>query len=116
MACRFLQAKWNDLQAKLGAGSEQFAQVITAITQFGASKFDYEEVRRSFCPFIEGFCLTFGGFSLFLQLKSLVERFGYGPGMRVLNMTLRSVATNVEWVSRSQRELSSWLDSFEHMQ
>ncbi|GAB0095617.1 Aminopeptidase [Sergentomyia squamirostris] len=92
MACRFLQAKWNDLQAKLGAGSEQFAQVITAITQYGATKFDYEE------------------------LKSLVERFGHGPGMRVLNMTLRSVATNVEWVSRSQRELSSWLDSFEHMQ
>ncbi|XP_055677821.1 endoplasmic reticulum aminopeptidase 2 isoform X2 [Lutzomyia longipalpis] len=92
MACRFLQAKWNDLQAKLGAGSEQFAQVITAITQFGATKFDYEE------------------------LKSLVERFGYGPGMRVLNMTLRSVATNVEWVSRSQRELSSWLGNFEHMQ
>ncbi|XP_059621559.1 leucyl-cystinyl aminopeptidase [Phlebotomus argentipes] len=92
MACRFLQAKWNDLQAKLGAGSEQFAQVITAITQFGATKFDYEE------------------------LKSLVERFGYGPGMRVLNMTLRSVATNVEWVSRSQRELSSWLEAFEHAQ
>lgn len=44
MACRFLQAKWNELQMKLGSGSVAFAQVITAITQYGATKFDYDEV------------------------------------------------------------------------
>lgn len=44
MACRFLQAKWYDLEAKMGAGSINFAKVISAITQYGATKFDYDEV------------------------------------------------------------------------
>lgn len=44
MACRFLQAKWFTLQSKLGAGSVDFAKVISAITQYGATKFDYDEV------------------------------------------------------------------------
>lgn len=44
MACRFLQAKWYDLQSKMGAGSIYFAKVISAITQYGATKFDYDEV------------------------------------------------------------------------
>lgn len=44
MACRFLQAKWYDLQTKMGAGSVNFAKVISAITQYGATKFDYDEV------------------------------------------------------------------------
>lgn len=48
MACRFLQAKWNELQVKLGHGSVAFARVITAITQYGATKFDYDEVRYTF--------------------------------------------------------------------
>lgn len=46
MACRFLQAKWYDLQSKLGQGSTNFAKVITAITQYGATKFDYDEVSK----------------------------------------------------------------------
>lgn len=45
MACRFLQAKWYDLESKMGAGSVNFAKVISAITQYGATKFDYDEVR-----------------------------------------------------------------------
>lgn len=45
MACRFLQAKWYDLQSKLGAGTIDFARVISAITQYGATKFDYDEVH-----------------------------------------------------------------------
>lgn len=44
MACRFLQAKWYDLQAKMGPGSIHFAKAISAITQYGATKFDYDEV------------------------------------------------------------------------
>lgn len=44
MACRFLQAKWYDLQSKMGAGSILFAKVISAITKYGATKFDYDEV------------------------------------------------------------------------
>lgn len=44
MACRFLQAKWFDLQARLGQGSLAFAKVISSITQYGATKFDYDEV------------------------------------------------------------------------
>lgn len=46
MACRFLQAKWYDLEAKIGAGSVNFAKVISAITQYGATKFDYDEVSH----------------------------------------------------------------------
>jgi len=49
MACRFLQAKWFDLQKRFGRGSINFAKVITAITKYGANKFDYDEVRSSFC-------------------------------------------------------------------
>lgn len=45
MACRFLQAKWFDLQKRFGRGSINFAKVITAITKYGANKFDYDEVR-----------------------------------------------------------------------
>ncbi|KXJ83927.1 hypothetical protein RP20_CCG026954, partial [Aedes albopictus] len=45
------------------------------------------------------------------QLKSLVERFGDGPGMKILNMTLSMVAANVEWVSRSQSSIYSWIES-----
>lgn len=44
MACRFLQAKWFDLQARMGRGTVFFAQVVSAITQYGATKFDYDEV------------------------------------------------------------------------
>ncbi len=44
------------------------------------------------------------------QLKSLVHRFGDGPGMRTLNMTLSSVAANVEWVSRSQSAIFNWVE------
>lgn len=44
MACRFLQAKWFSLQAKLGKGTLNFARAIAAITQYGASRFDYDEV------------------------------------------------------------------------
>lgn len=54
MACRFLQAKWYDLESKMGAGSVNFAKVISAITQYGATKFDYDEVRTMMtfeCPF-----------------------------------------------------------------
>lgn len=49
MACRFLQAKWYDLEAKMGPGSINFAKVISAITQYGATKFDYDEVRTYSC-------------------------------------------------------------------
>lgn len=49
-----------------------------------------------------------------LQLKSLVHRFGRGPGMDVLNMTLSSVASNVEWVARSQTSLYKWVESNLH--
>ncbi|XP_055637883.1 endoplasmic reticulum aminopeptidase 2 isoform X2 [Toxorhynchites rutilus septentrionalis] len=86
MACRFLQAKWFDFQSKLGKGSVNFARVISAITQYGSTKFDYDE------------------------LKSLVERFGEGPGMKNLNMTLSMVAANVEWVSRSQTSIYNWIE------
>lgn len=44
MACRFLQAKWSDLQKRFGRGSMKFAKVITAITKYGANRFDYDEV------------------------------------------------------------------------
>ncbi|CAD7077324.1 unnamed protein product [Hermetia illucens] len=91
MACRFLQAKWYDLQSKLGQGSTNFAKVITAITQYGATKFDYDE------------------------LKSLVHRFGHGPGMKVLNMTLSSVGANVEWVARAQTSIYSWVETNGHI-
>lgn len=47
MACRFLQAKWFSLQAKLGKGTLNFARSIAAITQYGASRFDYDEVMKS---------------------------------------------------------------------
>ncbi|XP_055613354.1 endoplasmic reticulum aminopeptidase 2 [Uranotaenia lowii] len=90
MACRFLQAKWMSFQAKLGRGSVNFARVISAITQYGSTKFDYDE------------------------LKSLVERFGNGPGMKILNMTLNVVAANVEWVSRSQTSVFSWIEKKYH--
>lgn len=56
MACRFLQAKWNELQMKLGAGTVQFARVITAITQYGATKFDYDEVSVSCQLELDCFC------------------------------------------------------------
>lgn len=45
MACRFLQAKWFDLQKRFGRGSINFAKVISAITKYGANKFDYDEVN-----------------------------------------------------------------------
>uniref|UniRef100_A0A182YP00 Uncharacterized protein n=1 Tax=Anopheles stephensi TaxID=30069 RepID=A0A182YP00_ANOST len=90
MACRFLQAKWFDFQSKLGRGTVQFARVISAITQYGSTKFDYDE------------------------LKSLVARFGDGPGLKLLNMTLSTVAANVEWVSRSQASIYSWIESKYH--
>ncbi|XP_049306510.1 endoplasmic reticulum aminopeptidase 2 isoform X1 [Bactrocera dorsalis] len=90
MACRFLQAKWFELETRLGHGTLSFAKVISAITQYGATKFDYDE------------------------LKSLVHRFGRGPGMEVLNMTLSSVASNVEWVARSQTSLYKWVESNLH--
>lgn len=44
MACRFLQAKWFDLQKRFGRGSTNFAKVISAITKYGANKFDFDEV------------------------------------------------------------------------
>ncbi|XP_062123522.1 LOW QUALITY PROTEIN: endoplasmic reticulum aminopeptidase 2 [Drosophila sulfurigaster albostrigata] len=90
MACRFLQAKWFELEKRLGPGTISFAKVISAITQYGATKFDYDE------------------------LKSLVHRFGRGQGMSVLNMTLSSVASNVEWVARSQTALYKWVESNLH--
>lgn len=36
--------------------------------------------------------------------------------MRILNRTLKRVAANVEWVSRTQLELSNWLANTEHFQ
>lgn len=48
MACRFLQAKWFDLQKRFGRGSMNFAKIITAITKYGANKFDYDEVSILF--------------------------------------------------------------------
>lgn len=47
-------------------------------------------------------------------MKSLVERFGDGPGMGILNMTLRSVAANVEWVNRSESAILSWVQHYIH--
>ncbi|XP_037954281.1 endoplasmic reticulum aminopeptidase 2 isoform X2 [Teleopsis dalmanni] len=91
MACRFLQAKWFELESRLGQGTTGFAKVISAITQYGATKFDYDE------------------------LKSLVHRFGRGSGMGILNMTLSSVAANVEWVARSQTSLYKWIESNLHI-
>lgn len=129
MACRFLQAKWYDLESKMGAGSVNFAKVISAITQYGATKFDYDEVCRNvfdlffllwfwnkrLTRFIFLFLLLFTMW-LTKQLKSLVHRFGSsGPGMRTLNMTLKSVAANVEWVSRSQNAIFNWVESHENV-
>lgn len=51
---------------------------------------------------------------MFFQLKSLVERFGEGPGVRALNMTLKTVAGNVEWVTRSQSSIYAWVESNYH--
>lgn len=44
-----------------------------------------------------------------------MHRFGDGPGMRTLNMTLKSVAANVEWVSRSQNAIFNWVESHENV-
>ncbi|XP_055909262.1 endoplasmic reticulum aminopeptidase 2 [Eupeodes corollae] len=44
IACRFLQANWFDLQSRLGEGSVSFAKVISIITQYGSTNFDYDEV------------------------------------------------------------------------
>lgn len=49
------------------------------------------------------------------QLKSLVHRFGDGPGVRTLNMTLRSVAANVEWVSRSQKTIFNFVETVDNI-
>lgn len=108
MACRFLQAKWFDLQKRFGRGSINFAKVISAITKYGANKFDYDEVS-------DGNCLRRAGQSKLnqfrsLQLKSLVDRFGDGPGMQLLTMTLRTVAANVEWISRSHSTIYNWVE------
>lgn len=120
MACRFLQAKWYDLEAKIGAGSVNFAKVISAITQYGATKFDYDEViwlnidewkNKTISSIKKKTKYLF----IYLQLKSLVHRFGDGPGMRTLNMTLKSVAANVEWVSRSQNAIFNWVESHENV-
>lgn len=111
MACRFLQAKWFDLEKRMGQGTIAFAKVISAITQYGATKFDYDEVCRIILNLIYNY-YNFNTF--FLQLKSLVHRFGRGPGMDVLNMTLSSVASNVEWVARSQTSLYKWVESNLH--
>lgn len=110
MACRFLQAKWYDLQARMGHGTVYFANVVSAITQFGATKFDYDEVTFAKCSKVYTYLKL-----NFLQLKSLVHRFGDGPGMRTLNMTLRSVAANVEWVARSQTAIFTWVESNENI-
>lgn len=115
MACRFLQAKWYDLEAKMGAGSVNFAKVISAITQYGATKFDYDEVCARNVYFIFHIFTLKLKISLFLKLKSLVHRFGDGPGMRTLNMTLKSVAANVEWVSRSQNAIFNWVESHDNV-
>lgn len=53
MACRFLQAKWFDLQKRFGRGSTNFAKVISAITKYGANKFDYDEVNGAARPSID---------------------------------------------------------------
>jgi len=56
MACRFLQAKWFELEKRLGPGTISFAKVISSITQYGATKFDYDEVcfenhsNKAHCP------------------------------------------------------------------
>lgn len=114
MACRFLQAKWYDLEAKMGAGSINFAKVISAITQYGATKFDYDEVCVSCILIFRNFNQLYYNTSLsILQLKSLVHRFGDGPGMRTLNMTLKSVAANVEWVAHSHNAIFNWVESHE---
>lgn len=82
MACRFLQAKWYDLEAKIGAGSVNFAKVISAITQYGATKFDYDEVSQMISKdFIYFFIIQFNvdfNFVLlsFLCVNSVVEVIG----------------------------------------
>lgn len=105
MACRFLQAKWFDLQKRFGRGSTNFAKVISAITKYGANKFDYDEV----IDVKIGQLITNYKIILF-QLKSLVDRFGDGPGMQLLTMTLRTVAANVEWISRSHSTIYNWVE------
>lgn len=86
IACRFLQANWYDLQSRLGEGSMNFAKVISIITQYGTTNFDYEE------------------------LQSLLHRFGSGPGLHLLKMTVETVASNREWVSKSQISLYKWIE------
>ncbi|XP_055850973.1 endoplasmic reticulum aminopeptidase 2 [Episyrphus balteatus] len=86
IACRFLQANWYDLQSRLGEGSVSFAKVISTITQYGSTNFDYDE------------------------LKSLLHRFGHGPGLDILKMTVQTVASNKEWVARSQSSLYKWIE------
>lgn len=108
MACRFLQAKWFDLQKRFGRGSINFAKVITAITKYGANKFDYDEV--SVFAQKQKVLNDLSCQRLFLQLKSLVERFGEGPGMQLLTMTLRTVAANVEWIRKSHSTIYTWVE------
>lgn len=47
---------------------------------------------------------------MYLQLKSLVDRFGDGPGIQLLTMTLRTVAANVEWISKSHSTIYAWVE------
>lgn len=108
MACRFLQAKWFDLQKRFGRGSINFAKVISAITKYGANKFDYDEVKLfKFVLFNQNINQLI---YLCFKLKSLVDRFGDGPGMQLLTMTLRTVAANVEWISRSHSTIYNWVE------
>lgn len=36
--------------------------------------------------------------------------------MRILTMTLKRVAANVEWVSNTQMDMSNWLENYEQLQ
>lgn len=72
-------------------------------------------IMMRFVELILNLIYNYYNFNMFsLQLKSLVHRFGRGPGMDVLNMTLSSVASNVEWVARSQTSLYKWVESNLH--
>lgn len=76
MACRFLQAKWFDLQKRFGKGSINFAKVISAITKFGANKFDYDEVNLIKFSLINLFKHFYSYVSAKIPCRSFWRRLG----------------------------------------
>ncbi|XP_044741725.1 endoplasmic reticulum aminopeptidase 1-like isoform X2 [Chrysoperla carnea] len=85
LAWRHLKAYWSDIHTLFGNESQALGNLISTVTSYLSTPYDYQEVMSYF------------------------EKIDIGPAKIALNQSLEMIRLNIQWMNHNENDISNWL-------